>query len=202
MKLDILELRPTQFSVGMREVQRKAKHLAAMSEKELEHFLEGRDVPAVVGPQKRVFLIDHHHLARACWEIQIKKLPVKIEEDLSKLDDKGFWDFMRKSKWTHLLDQLGGGPHDPLHLPENVRGLADDPYRSLSWAVRRDGGYEKTDAPFAEFKWAEFFRSKLKIEPGDEGFKKALKEALTLCQDHECYKLPGFIGNEGSRDTT
>ena len=202
MKLDVLDLKPTQFAVGMREVQRKKKHLAAMSSTELDRFLEERKIPAVFGPKKLVYLVDHHHLARACWEIQIRKLPIEIVSDLSADSFKDFWENMRKSKWTHLLDQLGGGPHDPLHLPENIRGLADDPYRSLSWAVRREGGYEKTAAPFAEFKWAEFFRSKMKIEPGDEGFKKAIKEAIQLCHDHECHKLPGFVDAGGSRDTT
>ena len=59
----------------------------------------------------------------------------------------------------HLLDQFGLGPHEPRLLPEDIRGLADDPYRSLAWALRHAGAYEKTDLAFSEFKWADFLRT-------------------------------------------
>jgi len=89
-------------------------------------------------------------------------------------------------------DQFGSGPHDPNHLPEDVRGLADDPYRSLASAVRKRGGYEKTSVPFAEFRWAAFFRERLKTYPTRAGFEKAVDEALTIAHDAAAKGLPGY----------
>jgi hypothetical protein len=98
---------------------------------------------------------------------------------------------MRKARWTHLRDQFGNGPHPPHLLPEDVRGMADDPYRSLAWALRHEGAYEKSEEAFAEFQWADFLRAELKIEPGDEGFEKALATAQALAKSPGAQSLPG-----------
>ena len=104
-----------------------------------------------------------------------------------------FWEVMHKSKWSHLFDQFGNGPHQPHYLPESIRGLADDPYRSLAWAVRREGGYDKTDHAFAEFLWADHFRKKIpEIKVGSAGFKASVKKALEICVHQDCQKLPGY----------
>jgi len=198
MKIDILLLKPTQFSVGLREVDLKIERFGKMSGKELERFLRERSIPIVAGPDELIYVIDHHHLARAAWQYGIKKLPIKWTSDFSKLKDGKFWRAMEKNHQVHLLDQFGNGPHEAHRLPEDIRGLADDPYRSLAWAVRREGGYEKSDEIFAEFKWAEFLRKKVVVEHGDDGFRKALKKALKVCKKHECDKLPGFVGKTGS----
>ena len=70
--------------------------------------------------------------------------------------------------------------------------MADDPYRSLAWAVRRAGGYEKTSLLYAEFKWADYFRKNIHIARGDAAFKKAVKDALMLCRSEKSRCLPGF----------
>jgi hypothetical protein len=137
-------------------------------------------------------------LTRAAWQLGLKKLPVKKMSDFSKLKKKKFWKAMEKTHQVHLLDQFGNGPHAPLRLPEDIRGMADDPYRSLAWAVRREGGYEKSGEFFAEFKWAEFLRARLMIEHGDDGFARALKKAIKICKNEKCHKLPGFVGDPRS----
>jgi hypothetical protein len=76
----------------------------------------------------------------------------------------------------------------------NVRGLADDPYRSLAWAVREAGGFTKVDVPFFEFKWADFFRKRIVIERTENGPKKAFEEAMKLARSSEASHLPGFVG--------
>jgi hypothetical protein len=194
MKRSVFDLRPTQFAVGMFEVEKKTKKLKSMKAKELEEFLDEHPVPVVLCPDGQAHVIDHHHLVRACWELGIDEVKVHIEADLSKLSVKDFWDEMNRRKWTHLYDQFGNGPHPHLSLPLNVRGLADDLYRSLAWAIREAGGYEKTPVPFCEFKWADFLRKKVVVERSEEGFKKALSEALKLAKSPEASHLPGFIG--------
>lgn len=196
MKRHVFDLRPTQFAVGMVEVERKVKKLRDLKERELQEYLEAHPVPVVLCRNGQAHVIDHHHLVRACWEAGIEKVVTQIEADLSHLADKAFWEEMHKRKWVHPFDQFGNGPHDPANLPLNIRGLADDLYRSLAWAIREDGGFEKTSAPFCEFQWADFFRKKMTIERTEEGFKKAVPEAHKLAKSAEASHLPGFIRKE------
>ena len=194
MKKPILELKPTQFALGLREVARKVAQLKAMGHDERHEFLHARPVPVVVSARGHWHLVDHHHHVRACWEVGVEELPVEVKADLSHLPHDEFWDAMHAAHWVHLLDQFGLGPHLPRLLPEDIRGLADDPYRSLAWALRHAGAYEKTEAAFSEFKWADFLRRELVIEPGDEGFKRALAAALAAARSPRAAQLPGFLG--------
>jgi hypothetical protein len=194
MKRPILDLKPTQFALGLREVARKVAKIKALSHDQRHEYLHARPVPVVVSAKKHWHIIDHHHHARACWEAGIEELPVEVKADLSHLPAAEFWKAMHDARWVHLLDQFGLGPHEPRLLPEDVRGMADDPYRSLAWALRHAGAFEKSDAAFSEFHWADFLRKELAVEPGDEAFARALAEARVLARSPKAAKLPGFIG--------
>jgi hypothetical protein len=206
MKHKVIELRPTQFALGLFEVESKIEKLEKLVKDELEPFLEAHPVPGVLYKHDEIFLIDHHHLVRACWELGIEKVIVKIEADLSHLEESQFWDEMTKRGWNHLYDQFGHGPHDPALLPANVRGMADDFYRSLSWALREEGGYLKTATLFGEFKWANFLRARLKKQTAtkaEKALERLLGEALELAKSEEAKHLPGFIdldSKKASRD--
>ena len=191
MKKRVLELMPTQFSLGLREVRRKVAKIKALARDKRREYLRTRPVPVVIAPGRSWRLVDHHHHARACWEAGVKELPVEVKADFSGLSDEEFWRRMERSHWVHLRDQFGHGPHPPRLLPEDVRGMADDPYRSLAWALRHSGAYDKTDAPFAEFLWADFLRGELVCAPGDEGFARALKDASALARSPLARHLPG-----------
>jgi len=39
-----------------------------------------------------------------------------------------------------------------------------DPYRSLAWIMREHHGYLKSNAPFSEFRWADFFRKRVLVD--------------------------------------
>jgi hypothetical protein len=196
MKIPVLDLKPTQFALGLREVARKVAKLRAMGHDERHEYLHARPVPVVLSARKHWHLIDHHHHLRACWEAGVEEVPVEVKADYSHLALGHFWDAMHEARWIHLLDQFGHGPHDPLLLPEDIRGLADDPYRSLAWALRHSGAYEKNDAAFSEFRWADFLRKELVIEPGDDGFKKALDAAKTIARSAKAAGLPGYLGRK------
>ncbi len=189
-----LELRPTQMSVGMREVADKAEHLRGMKPEKADAWLKERPVPVVLGPRGRMYLIDHHHLVRAAWEAGIARVHVEVKADLSGLSEDKFWERMAREKWVYPYDQFGKGPHDPQDLPENVRGMADDPYRSVAGAVRDRGGYEKSEEPFAEFLWAQFFRERLTVHPIYHDFEEAVAEALKLAKTEAAKHLPGWAG--------
>ena len=60
------------------------------------------------------------------------------EADFTHLSFPNLWKTMHDSHWIFTHDQFGNGPHDPIHLPEDIRGLSDDPYRSLAWHIRKE----------------------------------------------------------------
>ena len=190
--MPLLKLKPTQFALGLREVARKVAKLKAMSHDERHKYIHDRPIPVVLSAKKHWHIVDHHHHARACWEIGVEELPIEIKADLSHLLEGEFWDAMHKARWVHLLDQFGLGPHKPVLLPEDIRGLADDPYRSLAWALRHAGAYEKSDQAFSEFKWADFLRKEVPIEHGDEGFARAVAAAHDVARSPKASGLPGF----------
>lgn len=189
----ILDLRPTQFAVGMREVELKTRKLKDLGHSELKDFLRDHPVPVVVAPDRELHLIDHHHLARAAWESGLNELAIRVEADLSALSPSAFWKKMEERNWLYLRDQFGKGPHAPELLPIDVRGLADDPFRSLAWALREKKGFEKSPVPFCEFRWSEFLRKHIPGNPLRMGFHQALEAALKLCHHPDAKALPGYV---------
>lgn len=190
MKVRLLDLRPTQFSLGLHEVEDKISKMEEMHHTALKKYLAEHVVPVVLGPGGNIYLIDHHHLTRALWELGETEVEVDIKADFSKLSKKKFWAMMKKLKWIFLYDQFGGGPHTPQELPMSIRGLADNPYRSLAWLVRMRGGFNKASIPFAELYWAQYFRKHMR--GFDPLSKKAIAKGLALCKLKGAKRLPGF----------
>jgi hypothetical protein len=203
VKYETLKLRPTQLALGHIEVRNKTEKMSSFSKNEINDYLHENPVPIVIAAKDTPFLIDHHHLVRACWEAGVENVVTEVKADLSHLKAPEFWEVMRKSHWVHLYDQFGKGPYEPGLLPDDIRCMADDPYRSLAWAVRREGGFQKCDVPFSEFHWADFFRTHELIEKNRGAhlehdqktwFEEAISKALKLCKTDACKKLPGFLG--------
>ena len=151
----ILDLRPTQFTVGMREVKAKRKHWRDERTKrdeytkKVEEFLGKHMIPVILGPKGRYYVIDHHHLARALHEEGVKDVAVTVIANLSKLDRDAFWFVMDNRDWTHPFD--ANGSRRPFSdLPKSVDKLIDDPFRSLAGELRRAGGFAKDTTPFSE----------------------------------------------------
>ena len=145
----ILDLRPTQFTVGMREVKAKRKHWRDAVTKKGEEFLGKHMIPVILGPKGRYYVIDHHHLARALHDEGVKDVAVTVIANLSNLDRDAFW-FVMDSEWTHLFD--ANGRRRPYgDLPKSVDKLVDDPFRSLAGELRRAGGFAKDTTPFTNF---------------------------------------------------
>src|SRR4051794_21244189 len=99
MKAHVLKVRPTQFAVGMAEVEKKVSKLRKLKDSELENYLDQHRIPIVLAPDRGQYMIDHHHLVRACWEVGIKYVKLEIKEDLSHLKKGFFWKEMKKKKW-------------------------------------------------------------------------------------------------------
>jgi hypothetical protein len=189
----IKDLRPTQITVGMREVKAKRKHWHDTHGKKAGKFLGKHMIPVVLGPKDRHYVIDHHHLARALHDEGVKHVAVTVIANLSKLDADAFWVVMDNRNWMHPFDQDGRRRHYK-DLPKSVDDLLDDPFRSLAGELRRAGGFAKDTTPFSEFLWADFLRRRMKRKVVDSDFGHAVEKALQLAKSPDANYLPGWCG--------
>ena len=195
----ISALHPTQLAIGYWEIDQRAKQVLHKKPKKLVEYMEEHVGQIVIGPGGEPYIIDRHHLAFLMQRTRLSAtIPVIVEANFSNLTMDNFWKEMAARKWVYLYDGHGKGPLDTRLLPKKIQDLEDDPFRSLAWAVREQGGYDKTDEPFAEFQWADFFRNRLIIS-ADSPIDRILPEALKMCHSAAAHGLPGFIEDTGAR---
>ena len=189
----ILDLRPTQITVGMREVAERRRRWHEKDGKKRRAYLGTHMVPVILGPKERLYVIDHHHLALALHEERVKDVLVSVVADLGRLDDASFWFTMENRGWMHAFDDEGKRRSHKA-LPKSVAELIDDPWRSLAGELRRMGGYAKDATPFSEFLWADFLRRRVKRKRIEKDFSAALEEGLHLAKSADAGYLPGWCG--------
>ena len=189
----ILSLRPTQMTVGMREVTEKRKRFREKKAKKQSETIGKHMIPVVLGPDKKFYVVDHHHLARALHEEGIKDVFVTVIADLTMVNRDAFWGVLDNKRWVYPYDAKGER-RSFRDIPKTVAQLKDDPYRSLAGELRRAGGYAKDTTPFSEFLWADFLRRNLSRKAVEADFNKALEKALALAKSHNAIYLPGWCG--------
>lgn len=140
-----------------------------------------------------IYIIDHHHLARALHDEGVKDVAVTHIGNLSKLDQNSFWYVMENRDWTHPF--VAGRRRLYSDLPKSVDKLIDDPFRSLAGELRRAGGFAKDTTPFSEFLWANFLRARMKRKSVEINFEHALEKALELAKSLDADYLPGWCGS-------
>jgi hypothetical protein len=187
------DLRPTQMTVGFREVERKRRQWRARVEKDGADYLGRHMIPVVLGPGGEHWMIDNHHLARALHEEGVKDVLVRVIADLSGLKGRLFRTFMDNRNWFHPFD-AEGDRRELTKIPRHVKGLTDDPYRSLAGELRRAGGYAKDDTPYSEFLWADFLRRRVSLHIVTDKFEKAVEKAVQLANERAAAYLPGWAG--------
>ena len=192
-EVEIHRLRPTQITVGMIEVRDKRAKLESLNKSERQEFLAAHPIPAVWGPDGKLYITDHHHLGRACSEAGVDTGFFLVEDDFSKVAIAQFWPKMAAAQWVHPIDQVGK-PRPFEDIPNHLEKLVDDPYRSLAGYVRNAGGFTKTPTAFAEFLWADFFRPRVPIGPTRHDFEQSVAAALKLASSNEAAHLPGYNG--------
>jgi hypothetical protein len=192
--IPILALRPTQMTVGMREVKEKRKRWRDKgSKKKQEETLGKHMIPVVRGPDKRYYVVDHHHLARALHDEGVKDILVTIIGDLSMVERDAFWGVMDNKRWVYPYDAKGER-RDFKDLPKSITELKDDPFRSLAGELRRSGGFAKDTTPFSEFLWADFLRRRISNKAVEDNFAKAMEKSLALAKGPDAVYLPGWCG--------
>ena len=187
------DLRPTQITVGIREVNEKRKRWRELAAKAGGQFLGKHMIPVVLGPKGRNYVIDHHHLARALHEEGVKQVAVTHIANLSELDQDAFWRVMDNRSWMHPFDSRGER-RAYKDIPKSVADLVDDPFRSLAGELRRAGGFAKDTTPFSEFLWADFLRRRMKRKSVERDFPLAIKKAKKLAKSKGAGYLPGWCG--------
>jgi hypothetical protein len=191
--IPIGDLRPTQITVGFREVAEKRRAWAERSDKGAGKFLGSHMIPTVLGPKQRHYVLDHHHLAMALHQAGQQEVLVTVLVDLSALAKASFWTYLDNRAWCHPYDAAGHRRSFD-DIPTRISDLADDPYRSLAGELRRAGGFAKDTTPFSEFLWADFLRTRVKAKQINERFSAALERAMSFAKSEEAGYLPGWCG--------
>jgi len=189
----IADLRPTQITVGMREVEEKRRNWRDKKGAKGGDFLGQHMIPVILGPKERHYVIDHHHLCRALHEEGVEHILTTVVANLSKLETDSFWFVLDNRDWMHPFDEHGKR-RDYEAIPKSIDKLVDDPYRSVAGELRRLGGYAKDTTPFSEFLWADFLRRRVKRKLVDADFSAAMEEALKLAKSLDANYLPGWCG--------
>jgi hypothetical protein len=206
---ELSDLHPTQTSIGMTEVRIKAEKLRDELQRRGErNFLKyllkhGKEEPVIIGPGGVFYITDHHHLARALYDLDQSHTYCIIVDNLSdeRVDD--FWESMKENNEVYLKDQ-NGKEITPSELPTSIKDLSNDPFRSLAGAVRESCGFEKDAKAFSgedylEFQWADYLRTHwpqtgIAAEDIDSNFDTATGAALHLAAHKDAMSLPGYTG--------
>jgi hypothetical protein len=189
----ILELRPTQITVGEREVDAKRKAWRQHPEWEQSDFLGRHLIPVVCGPNAKHYIIDHHHLALALHREGVREVAITVIADVRGLQRDAFWIFLDNRGWLHPFD-ADGRRRSYAHVPKRITDLVNDPFRSLAGELRVRGGFAKETTPFSEFLWADFLRRRIERRLVERHFGRALAQALRLAKKAEASYLPGWCG--------
>ena len=177
----IADLRPTQITVGRREVERKREHWQRLKAEKRAEFLGAHMIPVILGPKDSHYIVDHHHVVRALHEEGVKEVLVTVFSNLNMVDPDAFWIVLDSRNWMHPFDDQGQR-RDHKEIPKSIDKLIDDPFRSLAGELRRAGGFAKDTTPYCEFLWADFLRRRIKRKLVDSDFDRALQTALELAK--------------------
>lgn len=193
-KVHYEDLRPTQFAVGKREARKRAKRIEDEDEAgTLKEYLKDHIIPVVVR-NDRMYILDHHHLLYALYisDVDRSKVYAKVVANWSDISEGEFWKKMAAKNYFRDEDENGKAGNLPTTLPKSIEDMKDDPFRSLAYEVREEGGYKKTKVLYAEFIWADFFRKHITKAELRSNFDKAVTKALKLAHSDAARGLPGY----------
>ena len=61
----------------------------------------------ILGPRRRQYVIDHHHLTRALHEEGVENILTSVVADLSSLEENLFWFVLDNRGWMHPFNSDG-----------------------------------------------------------------------------------------------
>lgn len=162
-----LNIRPTQFTLGMAEVDCRASYISKLSAEALYQYLNTRPVPLVRGPGGIFYQVDRHHLSCALMASTVpdslKLLHCVVVLDYSHLPAELFWPTMMAGNMVFVENPSSHSFILPAFLPHHIDELVNDPYRALAYWVRKNGGYAKSLVPYQDSHWADYFRARVPL---------------------------------------
>jgi hypothetical protein len=191
--LRIDRLHPTQMTHGERQIRQKADAYRTLRAHDLDMAIAEKPVAVVLGPGGEPYVIDHHHVACALERIGVKDMPFVLVRDLTSLSQPEFWLTLENNAWVYPYD-ADGRRIAFKDMPVRMGDAVNDEFRSLAAFVRAAGGYEKTDVPLADFRWADFFRAHFPRPNDDAEFDALIQRAKERARSDAAAGLPGFIG--------
>ncbi|MGY3648685.1 hypothetical protein ACVWW2_003976 [Bradyrhizobium sp. LM4.3] len=181
----ILSLRPTQMTVGMREVKEKRKRWREHDKKKQADLLGRHMIPVVHGPDERYYVIDHHHLGRALHDEGVKEVLVTIVGDLRMVEREAFWGVMDNKRWVYPYDAKG--ERRPFRdLPKSIVDLKDDPFRSLAGELRRNGRLRQGHHAVLRIPVGRLSAPKTVAQGGGCRLRQVAREGDVLSQEQGC----------------
>lgn len=139
------------------------------------------------------YVLDHNHFALGLIKSGFRTVPVLSQDDRRDQTYDAFLNGLDAEGLIRAKDEKGR----PISLRDTIRKITDlpnDPYRSLAGAVRREGGFDKVAIPFAEFQWADYYRTLINESLLASDFKKAVNKAIKLSKCPDARELPGYKG--------
>lgn len=187
------DLRPTQFGVGLLQVMHEKKQLGKTSAGKLKKTILRKRIAVVIGPDGQLWLVDRHHLSRALWDLDLRKVPVTVVGRIETAER--FWTNMVESHWAWLYDERGR-PRPPEELPLHVKDLPDYEYRSLAGFAEDEHFFSKSGQVFfIEFAWARYFGEQLGwAKVSEKTLETRLEEARRVACLPQAASLPGYPG--------
>ena len=210
---EIKNLAPTQPVIGkeiVADIGYLLKRKKKVSVNYFVSYLKTQQVPIVIGPKGKAYLINYHNFVYALQSQGEHYLFGKVLENFSKLNATTFWQVMEARSWvyTALAGKLKVEPED---LPPSISEIPDDIFRSVSYYLWKRGLYcSDREEPFTQFYWMNFLKRSIslmeksaelknpkaeeKLELKLKGFDALYAEAVILSKSKKAQNLPGFIG--------
>jgi hypothetical protein len=190
-KIGIDKLSPTQLTLGLSEVQRRAAKLRDLPAEKLAAVIEEKAIPHVIGPKRRIYMLDHHHLARALWTIGVREAALGEEvADWSELTVKDFWPKMDRERYCWPID-ADGNRRPYAAIPDHIEDLTDNIWRTLARELRGKA-FDDLETPFQEFMWGDYFRTFMSRRLLELDYDSAINLAKRVARLDEAQDLPGY----------
>jgi len=179
-------VKPTQVYIGKVEMECTKAKIEGKSSSGLKNLLYDNEVPTVVGPNGTFYITDHHHFATALFQafLDFKRpmihrvLYACIQADYSTQTQPRFWQTMVQQNLVFLQNEYGMNVSVD-SLPKNLKGMVDNPYRTLSTWLRSSHAFikcgQKQTIPLPQCKnqvaaifylecfWAKFIHAKFPL---------------------------------------
>ena len=181
------------MTLGLDEVASRAAKIAAMEPNDLGALLKKKPIPYVLGPGKQIYIVDHHHLARALWSLKIPEAVLGDQlADWSDKETKAFWPLMESKHYCWPFD-AEGNRRPYAAIPTSIADLTDNLWRTLGRRLRGQA-FEDLDTPYQEFMWGDYFRTFMSRRLIELEFDLATEVAAKLARLPEAQDLPGYWG--------